>query len=29
VLALVVQFVFTGLARLIVPAGLRQRARQS
>jgi len=29
VLALVVQFAFTGLARLIVPAGLRQRARQS
>ena len=29
VLALVVQFVFTGLARLIVPAGLRQRTRQS
>ena len=29
VLALVVQFAFAGLARLIVPAGLRQRARQS
>ena len=29
VLALVVQFAFSGLARLIVPAGLRQRARQS
>jgi osmoprotectant transport system permease protein len=28
-LALVVQFAFTGLARLIVPAGLRQRARPS
>jgi osmoprotectant transport system permease protein len=29
VLALVVQFAFTGLGRLIVPAGLRQRTRQS
>jgi osmoprotectant transport system permease protein len=28
-LALVVQFAFTGLARLIVPAGLRKQARQS
>lgn len=28
-LALVVQFAFIGLARLIVPAGLRQQARQS
>jgi osmoprotectant transport system permease protein len=29
VLALVVQFAFTGLARLFVPAGLRNQARQS
>ena len=29
VLALVVQFAYTGLARLIVPAGLRQQARES
>ena len=29
VLALVVQFTITGLARLIVPAGLRKQARQS
>lgn len=28
-LALIVQFAYAGLARLIVPAGLRQRARQS
>lgn len=28
VLALIVQFAFTGLARLIVPVGLRQQARQ-
>jgi len=28
-LALVIQFAFAGLARLIVPAGLRQQARQS
>ena len=28
-LALLVQFAFAGLARLIVPAGLRQQARQS
>jgi osmoprotectant transport system permease protein len=29
VLALVVQFAFTGLTRLLVPTGLRQQARQS
>jgi osmoprotectant transport system permease protein len=29
VLALVVQFAFTGLARLMVPAGLRKQTRQS
>jgi osmoprotectant transport system permease protein len=29
VLALLVQFAYTGLARLIVPAGLRKQARQS
>jgi osmoprotectant transport system permease protein len=29
VLALIVQFAFTGLARIIVPAGLRRQARQS
>jgi osmoprotectant transport system permease protein len=29
VLALLVQFAFTGLARLIVPAGLRKQAQQS
>ncbi len=28
-LALVVQFAFSGLARLVVPAGLRNQARQS
>jgi len=29
VLALIIQFAFAGLSRLIVPAGLRQRERQS